>query len=124
MLLLDFSSSEPEIRPYDSSAFNSTSIREQTNYTMNGNIHPIDPNILTNQRHDPLTVEVRTLSTDHTVGSTLELECRVRGMYTTINWFFNSDTPLVSDNRHYRILHNNTLIVYDLTTNDSGDYRC
>lgn len=73
---------------------------------------------------EPLSAQIRTITSEYTIGSTLQLECVVQGSLTTIAWFFNSDIPLVSDNTHYRILSNNTLIVYNLTPNDSGEYTC
>jgi hypothetical protein len=72
---------------------------------------------------EPVTAEIRIATSEYTIGSTLQLECIVRGSHTTITWYFNSDIPLVSDNRHYRI-QNNTLIVYNLSTSDSGEYKC
>jgi hypothetical protein len=73
---------------------------------------------------EPLNAEIRVVSKEYNIGSTLQLECIIRGSYSTVNWYFNSDIPLVSDNRHYRIEQNNTLYVFNIMPTDSGDYKC
>ena len=71
-----------------------------------------------------MSAEIRIASPEYTIGSTLQLECIVRGSQADVAWFFNSDVPLVTDYRHYRILPNNTLIIYSLSASDSGEYKC
>lgn len=71
---------------------------------------------------------------DYRVGTPLYLDCIVRNQRTgqvipsaNVVWYVRSDIPLLVDetNRHhYMLMANNSLLVYNLTRGDSGEYRC
>ncbi|XP_022240200.1 papilin-like [Limulus polyphemus] len=72
-----------------------------------------------------LNVEVSFETRNPTVGSRLQIDCKVNGSQNPIvAWYFGNDTFPLSNNSHHRLLANNTLVIHTAQVSDSGEYTC
>nr|XP_027204924.1 papilin-like [Dermatophagoides pteronyssinus] len=130
---------ELEIVPYDPSLFANNKDQhngdhKQPNQQNNNEINLANANDNNVVHEDPIMTEIDFWPKDYRVGTPLYLDCIVRNQRTgqvipsaNVVWYVRSDIPLLVDetNRHhYMLMANNSLLVYNLTRGDSGEYRC